>query len=71
MQDFIGSPRFLVTDEDVELIWCGYKETLRKTSFGDCVVWFVLEHVMSDTHVLADEVRWLLEQEELEDQGEG
>lgn len=63
VQDFIGSPRFFVTDEDIELIWCGYEERLRETPFGDAVVWFVLEHVMSRTHALADEVRWLLEQE--------
>ncbi|KAF2633203.1 hypothetical protein BU25DRAFT_453004 [Macroventuria anomochaeta] len=67
VQDFMGSPRFFITDEDVELIWCGYEETLRDTSFGDAVVWFVLEHIMGGTHALADEVRWMLEQEEYED----
>ena len=67
VQDFMGSPRFFITDEDVELIWCGYEETLRHTPFGDALVWFVLELVMSGTHALADEVRWLLEQEEYEE----
>lgn len=57
VQDFAGSPRFFITDEDVELIWCGYEETLRETPFGDAVVWFALEHVISGTHALADEVR--------------
>lgn len=66
-QDFMGSPRFFITDEDVVLIWCGYKGTLRDTPFADALVWFVLEHVMSGTHALADEVRWLLEQEEFEE----
>jgi hypothetical protein len=62
VQDFMGSPRFFITDDDVELIWCGYEETLRDTPFGEALVWFVLENVMSGTHALADEVRWLLEQ---------
>ncbi|KAF3053681.1 hypothetical protein E8E11_011093 [Didymella keratinophila] len=67
VQDFMGSPRFFVTDKDVELIWCGYEETLRNTPFGDALVWFMLEHVMSGAHALADEVRWLSEQEEYEE----
>lgn len=57
------SARFFITDEDVELIWYGYVKTLRDTSFSDALVWFVLEHIVSGTHALADEVRWLLEQE--------
>lgn len=65
--EYMASPRFFVTDEDVELICCHYGGTLRDTVFGDAVVWFVLAEVASGTHALADEVRWIVEQEEYGD----
>ncbi|KAF9701902.1 hypothetical protein EKO04_000047 [Ascochyta lentis] len=67
LEDFMGNPRFFITDEDVELIWCHYAGKLRDSPFGDAIVWYVLEDVMSGKHALADEVRWMLEQEEYED----
>ncbi|KAF3034900.1 hypothetical protein E8E12_004840 [Didymella heteroderae] len=38
VQDFMGSPSSFITDEDVELMWCGYEEALRDTPFGDALV---------------------------------
>ncbi|KZM25171.1 hypothetical protein ST47_g3670 [Ascochyta rabiei] len=67
LEEFMGSPRFFVTDEDVELIWCHYEGRLICTPFGDAIVWYVLEDVMGVNHSHADEVQWMLEQEECED----
>ncbi|KAF1363774.1 hypothetical protein EJ07DRAFT_151875 [Lizonia empirigonia] len=67
VNDFMGSPEFFITDEDVELICCDYEGNLKDTPFGDAIVWFILANVASGNHALADEVRWLLEQEEYED----
>ncbi|KAJ8114224.1 hypothetical protein OPT61_g3841 [Boeremia exigua] len=67
VQDLMNGLRFFVTDEDVELIWCEYEGTLRGTPFGDAVIWFILDQIMGGTHALADEVRWILEQEDYED----
>ncbi|KAJ4990619.1 hypothetical protein SVAN01_03850 [Stagonosporopsis vannaccii] len=62
VNDFMCSPRIFIADEDVELIWCGYEGILRETSFGDTVIWFVLEHVMGAR--VADEIRWMMVQED-------
>ena len=61
------SPHFLITDEDVALIWCHYEGTLQDTPFVDAVIWFILEQVMDDLHALAQEMRCMLMQEEYED----
>lgn len=57
VEEFMGNPRFFITDGDVELIWCHYGRRLRGTAFENALIWFVLEEVMSGTHALADEVR--------------
>ena len=67
VEDSMCSPSFFITDEGVELIWCHYNGRLRGPPFEDSLVWFVLEEVMAGTHALADEVRWMLEQEEYKD----
>lgn len=67
VQDLMCNPRLYITDEDVELIWCGYGGALKETPFGDAIIWFILEHVMGGTHALADELRWMLIQEEFEE----
>lgn len=67
VNEFMGSPEFFITDEDVELICCDYEGNLKDTSFGDAIVWFVLANVANGNHALADEVRWMLEQDEYED----
>ena len=55
-----------MTDEHVELIWDGYHGSLRDTVFGDVIVWFILTEVQDKSHPLAEEIRWMLDQDDYE-----
>jgi hypothetical protein len=64
--DWMGRGTWYMTDEHVEMIWDGYHGSLRDTVFGGSIVWFVLTEVQSKSHPLAEEIRWMLDQEEYE-----
>lgn len=66
IDEWIGNEAWYMTDEHVELIWDGYHGSLRDTVFGDVIVWFVLTEVQDKSHPLAEEIRWMLEQNEYE-----
>ncbi|KAI4693635.1 uncharacterized protein J4E84_002209 [Alternaria hordeiaustralica] len=66
IDEWIGNEAWYMTDEHVELIWDGYHGSLRDTVFGDVIVWFVLTEVQDKSHPLAEEIRWMLEQDEYE-----
>jgi hypothetical protein len=64
VRDWMGSKDYLMSDATIALVWNGYLGQFRESSFGDAVVWFVLNEVLKDAHTLAEELRWLLEEEE-------
>jgi hypothetical protein len=66
LHTWMESEEWYMTDEHVELIWDGYHGLLRETALGDAIVWFVLNEVQTGTHPLAEEIRWMLDQEEYE-----
>jgi hypothetical protein len=66
IKSWMRSEEWYMTDEHVELIWEGYHGLLRETVLGDAIVWSVLNEVQSGTHPLAEEIRWMLDQEEYE-----
>ncbi|KAI4649808.1 uncharacterized protein J4E79_009654 [Alternaria viburni] len=66
IDEWIGNEAWYMTDEHVELIWDGYHGSLRDTVFGDVIVWFILTEVQDKSHPLAEEIRWMLEQDEYE-----
>jgi len=63
IDEWIGNEAWYMTDEHVELIWDGYHGSLRDTVFGDVIVWFVLTEVQDKSHPLAEEIRWMLDQD--------
>jgi len=66
IDEWIGNEAWYMTDEHVELIWDGYHGSLRESVFGDVIVWFILTEVQDKSHPLAEEIRWMLEQDEYE-----
>jgi hypothetical protein len=66
IDDWTDNESWYMTDEHVELIWDGYYGSLRDTVFGDAVVWFILTEVQNKSHPLAEEIRWMLDQDEYE-----
>jgi hypothetical protein len=66
VHSWMHNKEWYMTDEHVELTWEGYHGLLRETALGDAIVWFVLNEVQNGTHPLAEEIRWMLGQEEYE-----
>jgi hypothetical protein len=66
VRDWMGSKDYLMSDATIALVWNGYLGEFRESSLGDAVVWFVLNEVLKDAHTLAEELRWLLEEDEYE-----
>ncbi|KAH7411923.1 hypothetical protein DE146DRAFT_771652 [Phaeosphaeria sp. MPI-PUGE-AT-0046c] len=53
-----------LSSADVDDIWNGYLNSLRSTAFGDAVVWFILRETWKNEDGRAEEVIWMLEQDE-------